>query len=106
MRLGSVILIMVMSAAALCPSSADGVPEAPCPAGPVIENITRHWDTHTRAAPGSEGEGLTCSFRQKWMSPDGLTMWCVFAVWGDGAKVGVKAHDCFNLVKTTLTLRR
>ncbi|MCD6360886.1 MAG: DUF4185 domain-containing protein, partial [Armatimonadetes bacterium] len=79
-----------------------GIFDAPQPWGP--------WTTvayyQSWGDMGSEGEGLTCSFPQKWMSPDGLTMWCVFAVWGDGAKVGVKAHDCFNLVKTTLTLRR
>ncbi len=54
---------------------------------------------------GAEGDGLTCSFPQKWMSPDGLTIWCIFSVWGKGAKDGINAHDCFNLVKTTLTLR-
>ena len=39
------------------------------------------------------------------MSADGFTLWCVFSVYGAGAKKGVKAHDCFNLVKATLTLR-
>jgi Domain of unknown function (DUF4185) len=54
---------------------------------------------------GSEGEGLTCSFPRKWMSPDGLTLWCVFSAYGPGAKEGIHAHDRFNLVKATL-LRR
>lgn len=54
---------------------------------------------------GSDGHGLTCSFPRKWMSADGLTMWCVFSVYGEGAKQGIKAHDCFNLVKLTLSLR-
>jgi hypothetical protein len=31
-----------------------------------------------------------------------LTLWCVFSVYGDGAKQGINAHDRFNLVKVTL----
>jgi hypothetical protein len=54
---------------------------------------------------GSGGEGLTCSFPQKWMSADGLTLWCVFSAYGDGARQGINAHDKFNVVKATLTLR-
>jgi hypothetical protein len=50
----------------------------------------------------AEGEGLTCGFPQKWMSPDGLTLWSVFSVYGEGAKRGINAHDRFNLVKATL----
>ncbi len=55
---------------------------------------------------GSDSHGLNCDFPQKWMSADGLTMWCVFSVYGDGAKEGINAHDKFNLVKATLTLRQ
>ena len=55
---------------------------------------------------GAEGHGLTCSFPQKWTSADGLTMWCVFSVYGEGAKRGIKAHDCFNLVKLTPSPRQ
>jgi hypothetical protein len=51
---------------------------------------------------GSEGEGLSCEFPQKWISPDGLTLWCIFSVYGDGAKKGIKAHDRFNLVRVKL----
>ena len=51
---------------------------------------------------GTEGEGLTCGFPEKWMSTDGLTLWSVFSVYGDGAKRGIRAHDRFNLVKATL----
>ncbi len=54
---------------------------------------------------GTEGEGLTCGFPQKWMSADGLTLWSVFSVYGDGAKRGIKAHDRFNLVKASLRLK-
>ncbi len=79
-----------------------GVFDAPEPWGPWT--TVGYYDDWGRMTSG--GEGLTCSFPAKWMSADGLTMWCVFAVWGDGAKVGVKAHDCFNLVKTTLVLRK
>jgi hypothetical protein len=53
---------------------------------------------------GIAGSGLNCDFPQKWMGTDGLTMWCVFSVYGDGAKKGVNAHDKFNLVKATLML--
>ena len=52
----------------------------------------------------TEGEGLSCEFPQKWMSADGLTMWSIFAVYGEGAKKGIKAHDRFNLVKVKLKL--
>jgi hypothetical protein len=52
---------------------------------------------------GRAGEGLGCEFPSKWMSPDGLTLWTVFAVYGDGAKLGINAHDRFNLVKATLS---
>jgi hypothetical protein len=51
---------------------------------------------------GAEGEGLTCGFPQKWMSADGLTLWSVFSVYGEGGKKGINAHDRFNLVKATL----
>lgn len=54
---------------------------------------------------GAAGEGLTCTFPRKWMSADGRTLWCVFSVYGDGAKQGVRAHDRFNLVRATLRLR-
>jgi len=53
---------------------------------------------------GSEGEGLSCEFPQKWMSEDGLTLWSIFAVYGNGARKGIKAHDRFNLVRVKLTL--
>jgi hypothetical protein len=54
---------------------------------------------------GTDGEGLTCSFPQKWMSADGRTLWCVFSMYGKGARQGINAHDKFNLVKATLRLR-
>jgi hypothetical protein len=53
---------------------------------------------------GSQGDGLTCSFPQKWRSPDGLTLWCIFSVYGEGAKQGIHAHDRFNLVQASLQL--
>jgi hypothetical protein len=55
---------------------------------------------------GSEGEGLTCSFPAKWISPDGLTLWCIFSAYGEGAKRGINAHDKFNLVKATLEFNK
>lgn len=51
---------------------------------------------------GKVGEGLSCEFPRKWMSDDGLTMWSIFSVYGEGGKIGAKAHDRFNLVKATL----
>jgi hypothetical protein len=52
---------------------------------------------------GSQGEGLSCEFPQKWISADGLTLWAIFSVYGEGGKHGIIAHDRFNLVKMTLT---
>ncbi|HUT95552.1 MAG TPA: DUF4185 domain-containing protein [Thermoguttaceae bacterium] len=79
-----------------------GIFDAPQPWGP--------WTTaayyETWGEMGLEGHGLNCDFPQKWISPDGLTMWCVFSVYGAGAAQGIQAHDRFNLVKVSLTLRR
>ena len=75
-----------------------GVFEAPNPWGPW-STIAYYEDW---GEMGTEGEGLTCGFPQKWMSADGLTLWSIFSVYGDGAKKGLDAHDRFNLVKVTL----
>jgi hypothetical protein len=77
-----------------------GVFEAPEPWGPW--KTVAYYDSW--GGMGHEGWGLTCSFPQKWMSDDGLTMWCVFAVYGAGARQGINAHDRFNLVKVSLTV--
>lgn len=53
---------------------------------------------------GASGEGLVCTFPQKWMSADGLTLWCVFSCYGGSAKKGIYGHDRFNLIKATLDL--
>ncbi len=60
-----------------------------------------HW-----GQMGAAGEGLNCEFPQKWMSDDGLALWCIFSVYGDGGKQGIWAHDRFNLVKATLRAGR
>lgn len=78
-----------------------GVFDAPEPWGPWT--TVAYYEDWGRM--GAAGEGLTCSFPAKWMSPDGLNLWCVFSVYGDGAKQGINAHDRFNLVKATLRLR-
>jgi hypothetical protein len=52
---------------------------------------------------GTNGEGLTCEFPQKWMSADGSTLWAIFSAYGPGAKQGIQAHDRFNLIKVTLS---
>jgi len=54
---------------------------------------------------GTAGEGLTCDFPAKWMSPDGRTLWSIFSAYGAGAKQGVAAHDRFNLVQAILQVR-
>lgn len=75
-----------------------GVFDAPQPWGPwTTVGYYQDW-----GHMGVAGEGLTCGFPQKWMSADGLTLWTVFSVYGEGAKQGIQAHDRFNLVKATL----
>jgi hypothetical protein len=75
-----------------------GVFDAPNPWGPwTTVAYYEHWGNM-----GADGEGLTCGFPQKWMSADGLTLWSIFSVYGEGAKLGINAHDKFNLVKATL----
>ena len=75
-----------------------GVFDAPNPWGPwTTIAYYEAWGQMT-----ADGEGLTCGFPQKWMSADGLTLWSIFSVYGDGAKRGINAHDKFNLVKATL----
>ncbi|MHB8522968.1 MAG: DUF4185 domain-containing protein [Limisphaerales bacterium] len=75
-----------------------GVFDAPHPWGPwTTVAYHEHWGNM-----GGGGEGLSCEFPQKWMSADGLTLWCVFSVYGQGARQGINAHDRFNLVKVTL----
>jgi hypothetical protein len=78
-----------------------GVFDAPRPWGPWT-TVAYH---ESWGGMGVEGHGLNCDFPQKWMSPDGLTLWTVFSVYGDGARQGIGAHDQFNLVKATLVLR-
>jgi hypothetical protein len=78
-----------------------GVFDGPQPWGPwTTVAYEDHW-----GGMGADGEGLTCSFPPKWVSADGLTLWCVFSAYGKGARQGIDAHDKFNLVKATLTLR-
>jgi CubicO group peptidase (beta-lactamase class C family) len=77
-----------------------GVFDAPSPWGPWT-TIAYHEDW---GQMGAEGEGLTCGFPQKWMSADGLTLWSIFSVYGEGARKGVNAHDRFNLVRASLRL--
>jgi hypothetical protein len=79
-----------------------GVFESQNPWGPW--STVAYEESWGQMGPG--GEGLSCEFPQKWMSPDGLTLWSVFSVYGDGAKHGINGHDKFNLVKATLTVPR
>ena len=75
-----------------------GVFDAPNPWGPWT-TVAYYEDW---GGMGAQGEGLTCSFPQKWMSSDGWTLWSVFSVYGEGARQGIKAHDRFNLVRVSL----
>jgi hypothetical protein len=77
-----------------------GVFDAPNPWGPWT-TVAYYEDW---GGMGAEGEGLTCGFPHKWMSPDGRTLWSIFSVYGKGAKKGINAHDRFNLVEVTLQL--
>ena len=78
-----------------------GVFDAPQPWGPWT--TVAYYEDWGRM--GTEGHGLNCDFPQKWMSDDGRSMWCVFSVYGTGGQQGIKAHDSFNLVKVSLTLK-
>ncbi len=75
-----------------------GIFDAPEPWGPWT--TVAYYDDWGNM--GAAGFGLNCDFPQKWMSTDGITMWCVFSVYGDGARKGINSHDKFNLVKATL----
>jgi hypothetical protein len=76
-----------------------GIFDAPEPWGPwTTVAYYENWGNMT-----GTGEGLSCEFPAKWISPDGLTFWCIFSVYGEGAKTGIKAHDKFNLIKVTLS---
>ena len=78
-----------------------GVFDAPNPWGPwTTVTYEQHW-----AGMGIEGQGLTCSFPQKWMSADGQSVWCIFSTYGPGAKLGINAHDKFNLVRARIELK-
>jgi len=75
-----------------------GVFDGPTPWGPwTTISYIEHW-----GQMGDAGEGLSCEFPQKWMSRDGLTLWSIFSVYGDGGKTGISAHDRFNLVEVVL----
>lgn len=79
-----------------------GIFDAPTPWGPwTTVSYDEHW-----GQMGSAGEGLTCSFPAKWISEDGRTLSCVFSAYGGSAHQGINAHDQFNLVKATLTLKQ
>jgi hypothetical protein len=78
-----------------------GVFDGPEPWGPW--STVAYYEDWGRM--GAAGEGLSCSFPQKWISANGLMLWAVFSVYGGSAKEGINAHDKFNLVKVTLNTR-
>ena len=73
-----------------------GVFEGPNPWGPW--STVAYYDNWLDA--GDDYEGLGWTFPGKWISTDGLTMWCVFSCWGCNSAF----DDKFNLIKATLTL--
>jgi Domain of unknown function (DUF4185) len=77
-----------------------GVFDSPNPWGPWT--TVCYYENFGRM--DAAGEGLICSFPQKWMSPDGLTLWSIFSCYGPGAKTGIYGHDRFNVIKATLQL--
>ena len=79
-----------------------GLFDGPTPWGPwTTVTFEQSWGDM-----GGESHGLSFSMPGKWQSADGQTLWCVFSVYGDGAKQGINGHDRFNLVKATLRLRK
>lgn len=75
-----------------------GIFDAPEPWGPWT--TVAYYEDWGKMS--TDGHGLSCEFPAKWISDDGLVLWSVFSVYGDGGKKGIKAHDRFNLVKVTL----
>lgn len=71
-------------------SAAWGIFDAPEPWGPWT--TVAYYDTWIDSTFKFE-----YNFNQKWMSPDGLTMYMVFS--------GVGSYDAFNVIKATLTLK-
>src|ERR1017187_8790588 len=57
-------------------------PVAPYPHSPVIRELVWHWDTYTKAAPGSDLWPVT------WGPDDNL-----YTAWGDGGGFGGSDHD-------------
>ena len=78
-----------------------GVFDGPSPWGPW----TTVYYANDFAGMGPEGFGLNSSFPQKWMSSDGLMMWNIVSVWGEGGKQGQNLDDIFNVVKTRIILQ-
>lgn len=79
-----------------------GVYDAPNPWGPWT---TVHYTPHF-GGMGPEGQGLSSSFPQKWMSEDGTEMGNIISVWGPGGEKGYDLHDRLNVVKVTIVLRK
>jgi hypothetical protein len=78
-----------------------GIFDGPQPWGPwTTVAYEEHW-----GGMGTDGQGLTCCFPQSWMNAKDKTLWCIFSVYGPGARHGIDAHDKFNVVKVGLRLR-
>ncbi len=73
-----------------------GLFEGPHPWGPWA--TVGYYDNWGNLGPESFGDYLGLRFPLKWISADGQTLWAVFSSLGQ--------YDSFNLVKTTLTVRK
>ena len=80
-----------------------GIFEAPEPWGPwYTVAYYSNWGNFN----SGDGYALGWEFPTKWISPDGLTMWCVFSGYDSNGDLpdGAREFDRFNIVKATLKI--
>ena len=80
-----------------------GIFEAPEPWGPwYTVAYYNNWGN----CKSKDGHALAWSFPTKWISPDGLTMWCIFSGNQHRSALpdGAREFDRCNIVKATLNL--
>lgn len=81
-----------------------GIFEAKEPWGPWY--TVAYYNNWGNCNSSEEGRALAWDFPTKWISPDGLTMWCVFSgnQKRDELPDGAREFDRCNIVKATLKL--
>ncbi len=80
-----------------------GIFEAPEPWGPwYTVAYYNNWGN----CKSEDGHALAWDFPTKWISPDGLTMWCIFSGNQHRSELpdGAREFDRCNIVKATLNL--